>query len=138
MIVLAIIAAIVALVLLAWFINYSNHYSLKKYGCEIFNVEEFGAYVIAYAFLYFGYDWFEKALSHNGDTLNGIILMVIGSIILIALVLSSIEETSIRYGLAMGLVKIVLYAAAAPVVIAGLFLIGAWLMETKPVVRLDD
>lgn len=138
MTVLTIITALVALGLVAWFINYSNEYSWSKYGYKIFNVEEFSVYVIAYALFYFGYRWFEKALHHNGDTLNGILLMIIGSIILVALILSSIGHTSIHYGVIMSLVKIVLYAIATPIVIIGLFMVSAWLMETKPVVRLDD
>ena len=138
MTVLAIIGALVALGLIIWFIKYSNEYSWSEYGYEIFNFEEFVGYVIGYGLLYFGYDWFKTAMQHQGDILNGILLMIIGGVILLAMVLNSIAHTSWRYGLLMSLVKGVLYALATPIVIIGILMVGAWLMETKPVIRLDD
>ena len=95
MTVLLVIAALIALALVVWFINYSNEYSQREYGYEIFTLEEFIVYVIAYAFLYFGYNWFEKALHNGGDTLNGILLMVISGIVFTVMILYAMDTQPI-------------------------------------------
>ena len=138
MIVLSIIAALIALAFIVWFVQYSNDYSTRVYGYEVFNTEEFFGYMVAYVMLYFGYNWFEEALNDHGDILNGILLVLIGLIVIAGMVYNTIKQTSLRYGLGMSLIKALLYAVAAPVVVGIVMIVGAWLMETKPVVRLDD
>jgi hypothetical protein len=138
MLVLSIIAVIIALVLVVLFIGYTNNYSQRVYGYDIFNHYTFILSVIAYLSLYFGSKWYMSALESQGDTLNGALVMIIGASILLYVFEYNIKKTSFLYGVAMTCITEIVYAAATPVVFAFVLVAIAMLAETKPVYNIKD
>jgi len=138
MLVLSIIAVIIALVIVALFISYTNSYSQRVYGYDIFNSYTFVLCVIAYLSLYFGNKWYMSALEAGGDTLNGALVMIIGASILLYVFEYNIKKTSILYGVTMTFITGIVYAAATPVVLAFVLAAIAMLAETKPVYNIND
>jgi len=138
MLVLSIIAVIIVLVLVVLFIGYANSYSQKVYRYAIFNRFTFTLCVIAYLALYFGNKWYMSALKAGGDTLNGVLVMIIGASILLYVFEYNIKKTSIFYGVTMTFITGIVYAAATPVVFAFVLIAIAMLAETKPVYNIND
>lgn len=138
MIVLSIIGIIIALILIALFIQASNAYSVKVYGYEIFNIGNFVISVLGYIAIYFGNEWYRDALKVQGDLLNGELLMAIGAILLVGVVYLNIKNSSLLYGLIMSVVTEIIYAAATPVVLLVLLMAMAFFAETKPVYNIND
>ena len=138
MVVLSIIGIIIALILIALFIQASNAHSVKVYGYEIFNAGNFIISVLGYLAIYFGNGWYSDALKEHGDLLNGELLMGIGGLFLLGVVYLNIKNTSLLYGLVMSFVMEILYAAATPVVLLVLLMAAAFFAETKPVYNIND
>jgi len=138
MVVLSIIGIIIALILIALFIQASNEHSVKKYGYEIFNAGNFIVSVVGYLAIYFGNEWYGNALKEQGDLLNGELLIGIGVLLLLGVVYLNIKNTSLIYGLVMSVVTEILYAVATPVVLFVLLMAAAFFAETKPVYNIND
>ena len=138
MVVLSIIGIIIALIVVALFVQYTNEYSQSKYSYEIFNVGNFVISVVAYFALYFGNGWYQDALRVDGDLLNGILVIAIGVIALCGVVYINIKNTSLYYGIIMSIVTEILYAIATPIVFFALLMAVAFFAETKPVYNIND
>ena len=138
MTVLAIIGVLVAIVLLVLFVNYANEYSDREFHYEIFNITTFSIIAIGYVFIYFGEGSYNSALMHEGDLLNGILLMIIGAFLVIVGVFINIINTNLKFGIAMSVVQLILYAPLAVVAVFTLIMMVAALMQTKPVYNLND
>ena len=138
MVVLSIIGIIIALILVALFVQYSNKHSQRAYNYEIFNAGNFIVSVLGYLAIYFGNGWYSDALKEHGDLLNGELLMGIGGLFLLGVVYINIKNTSLFYGLVMSVVTEIFYAAATPVVLLVLLMAAAFFAETKPVYNIND
>lgn len=138
MVVLSIIGIIIALIVVALFVQYTNEYSQSKYSYEIFNVGNFVISVVAYFALYFGNGWYQDALRVDGDLLNGILVIAIGVIAFCGVVYINIKNTSLYYGIIMSIVTEILYAIATPIVFFALLMAVAFFAETKPVYNIND
>ena len=138
MVVLSIIGIIIALILVALFVQYSNKQSQRAYNYEIFNAGNFIVSVLGYLAIYFGNGWYTDALKGQGDLLNGELLMAIGGVFLLGVVYLNIKNTSFLYGLVMSVVTEIFYAAATPVVLLVLLMTAAFFAETKPVYNIND
>ena len=138
MVVLSIIGIIIALILVALFVQYSNKQSQRAYNYEIFNAGNFIISVLGYLAIYFGNGWYSDALKEHGDLLNGELLMGIGGLFLLGVVYINIKNTSLFYGLVMSVVTEIFYAAATPVVLLVLLMAAAFFAETKPVYNIND
>jgi len=139
MLVLSIIGIIIALILVALFVQFANEYSEKAYSYyAIFNATNFIVSALGYLAIYFGNEWYNDALKAHTDLLNGELLMGIGGLFLLGVVYRNIKNTSLIYGLIMSVVTEILYAAATPVVLWMLFAAVAVLAETKPVYNIND
>ena len=138
MTVLAIIGIIVAIVLLARFVEYANAYSEREFNYDIFNITTFSIIAIGYVFLFFGKGSFASALMHQGDILNGILLMIIGGFLVMAVISINIINTNLTFGITMSIVQLILYIPLAVAALFGLALLAAFLSDTKPVYNLND
>jgi len=138
MVVLSVIGIIIALILVALFVQYSNEHSQRAYNYEIFNAGNFIVSVLGYFAIYFGNGWYSDALKEHGDLLNGELLMGIGGLFLLGVVYINIKNTSLFYGLVMSVVTEIFYAAATPVVLLVLLMAAAFFAETKPVYNIND
>ena len=138
MVVLGIIIAIVLIIVLYLFIQKINSYSLKKYQYEFFNVGNYVASAVGYVLIFYGHSWYESAVKMNGDILNGILLMLIGIVPILAVVLINIKETSTEFALVLSIVQQILYAALAVIGFFALLIAIAFVMQTRPVYNLND
>jgi len=138
MVVLTIIGVIVGLIFLAYFIGASNKYSKKVYKYEIFNMGTFIISAIGFLAIYFGNSWYTTALKKHGDILNGELMIVIGTLLLLGVLYVNIKNTSFMYGLIMSVVAGIIYAAATPLIFFAFLLATAFFSETKPVYRIND
>ena len=138
MVVLSIIGIIIALALVALFIEMSNKYSVKVYKYEIFSTGNFIVSVLGYFALYFGNSWYMDALKEHTDILNGEILMGLGGVLVLGVVYVNIKSTSLFYGLVMSIISEILYATAAPILFFVLLMAMAFFAETKPVYNIND
>ncbi len=96
--VLAIIGILVVAFILFVIVQMVNNYSESKYKYEIFNWGNFTLSVVGYIMIFFGRDWYMKALERGGDILNGQLLMGIGVIVILIVVYSNIKNTSLVFG----------------------------------------
>lgn len=136
MTVLYILGVIFAIVALLSVVAFINALSEKLYEYQFFSFANLVIVGIAYALLYFGWSWYNSALTNNGDSLNGLLLMAFGSATLTWLVGTHIKHTSFYFGLFFSLVQLAIYV---PAVISGgfaLLLAVAWLSDTKPVYKI--
>ena len=138
MVVLSIIGIIIALIVVALLVQFANEYSQSKYRYEIFNIKNFVFSVGAYFALYFGNNWYQEALTANGDILNGIIVMFIGLIVFCIVVYINIKSTSLYYGAIMSIVTEIFYAIAAPIIFFAIVIAVAFFAQTKPVYNIND
>lgn len=86
MLVLSIIGIILAAFLLYLFIDYVNKYSQEKYSYQFFNWGNYIATAVGYALIYFGQSWYWKAFLNSGDTLNGLLLVLIGILLVVIVI----------------------------------------------------
>ena len=138
MLVLSIIGIIVGLIVIALFIQFSNEYSVRVYKYEIFNVGNFVLSVLGYIAVYFGNEWYFQELKVHGDTLNGILLIVIGALLLFSVIYVNIKKTSLLYGFMMSIVEGILYLVVTPLVFFVFIAVVAFFSETKPVYNIND
>jgi len=138
MVVLSIIGIIIGLILIAFFIQYSNAYSTRVYEYEIFNITNFVMSVLGYIAIYFGNEWYTQALKAHEDILNGELLIGIGTLLLYGVLYINIKRTAPFYGFLMSIVGGVLYLAATPLVFFAFLMALAYFSETKPVYTIND
>ena len=138
MMVLSIIGIIIVLVLISLLIAYSNEYSSKVYGYEIFNSGNFIVSVLGYLAIYFGNDWYLEALKTGEDVLNGEVLTLVGIVFLLGVIITNVKRTSLFYGLVMSVVMEILYLAATPIVFFAVLIAMAFLSQTRPVYTINN
>jgi len=118
-------------------VNKINVMSESRYGYTFFTWDNLVYTAVGYIFIFFGREWYTEALDKNGDILNGQILIAIGLIIIIALLYTHIKNTSLYFGMIVGVVQLILYLPASVVGFFAALIVMAWLADTKPVVNLN-
>lgn len=56
-----------------------------------------------------GQHWYDAALSSNGDSLNGIVLMVLSALICISFIIYNVVKTNITYGVLGSVTQIAIF-----------------------------
>lgn len=138
MTVLTIIGILLAAFIVYVLVDMFNDYTYKKYKYEFFAVESFIAIAISYALLFFGNKWYSSALISAGDTLNGIILISLSIIILLVIIYKNFKQTSFFIGLVGTIFQMAVYVVLTIVGIFALFIMLAFLAQTKPVYNLNN
>lgn len=115
-----------------------NEYTQKQYRYLFFQMNSFLAIAISYGLLFFGNRWYETALDKGEDTLNGIILMVIGVIIIIAMIIKNFYETDFITGLFGTLFQLSLYVLCTIIGAFVLLVLFAIAAQTRPVYNLNS
>ena len=133
MIVLGIILAIVVAVGVAVLIAKLDDIMSETYGYRFFTIEHFVMIFVAYLLIFFGHSWFVKALEASTDTLNGIVLMLIGAILIAVTFYRNIVNTSFAVGLSVSIVQLALYAVGSVFAFLALIMALAYFSDTKPV-----
>jgi len=138
MTVLYILGVLLVIAIIFALVGKINDFSESRYNYEFFTWGNLFFTTVAYALMYFGRDWYlSELVLKDGDTLNGVVLIVIGVLMILGLLLTHIKSTNFFFGLIVGLAQLALYIPASVASIFAFFIAAAWLSETKPVVNLN-
>lgn len=85
-------ASVVALI-----IGFNRHCD-NKFGYRFFSIMAFIILMLASGCLMAGHYWYESAMHHHGDTLNGMIIMAIGILAAAVQIFWNYRETNVLYG----------------------------------------
>ena len=142
MVVLSIIGVILGLMFLYWVVEKINEVSYRENRYEYFTATTAVSVVVGYYFLYFGYTSYEAASrAVHGDILNGILLMIIGTVFVAAIVISNFINTpkhNIGITLLFTSIQLVIYVGVAYVSIFLILAAVGVLRQTKPVYVLNN
>ena len=109
MTVLFILGFLAVIIVLYMIVIWINEYSQKYYEYEFFNVGSFIIIAIGYGLVWYGFTWFNEAVSVGGDILNGQILVGIGVMFVSGVFLNNIKNTSFGFGFVTGIFQLVLF-----------------------------
>ena len=138
MTVLYIIGALLVIALIFALVAKINAFSENSYKYEFFTWGNLAFTTVSYITLYFGRKWYlTELILKDGDTLNGLILIGIGVLMILGLLFTHIKNTNFIFGFIIGLLQLVLYVPASILGIFAFLIAAAWLAETKPVVNLN-
>jgi len=138
MTVLAIIGIGIGLFLIYMAMEKIDEYSNRVYHYDFFNMENFSIAFVGNLLVYFGTSWYKSALAHNGDTLNGVLLLFFGLCILFLLLYINVVQTDLLFGVSVSVFQFTLYAIASVFVFIGLLMAVVWMAQAKPVYNIND
>lgn len=121
MLILQILGAITAAIALFWTLTWFNSHCNRKFGYKFLATKPFVASMAAALLIGGGHAWYQSSLKGGGDTLNGIILMIIGGIVGTVLVAYNFRRTNALYGLGGTILQIGIFAMVGSIAI-GIFL----------------
>lgn len=113
MLILKIIMVIAAISSLVFGLSRFNLHCSRKFGHMFFTKSMFYATATALAFIVAGCVWRQSAVETNGDQLNGIVLIVIGTLIAFAMIVGNIRQTNLVYGIGGSIVQLGLFSVLA-------------------------
>jgi len=138
MLVLKIIGAALVLLLLFGLMVKLNVYTYEKYKYEFFTETTFGIYIVIYGSAFLGYKWYLNSLSDDKDIINGIVVMVISSLIFLGTMIYNIRITNFFFGLVFTIIQAVLFI---PFCVIGLIVIAlaiAFFSQSKPTYQINN
>jgi hypothetical protein len=115
-----------------------NEFTNSKYGYEFFNRKNLILTTMGYISLYFGYQWYMKALANNGDLLNGQLLLAVGAMFVIYVIWENIKETSLLVGVTFSAIQLFLYIGISALSILAVFGMLAAVMPYRNGYYYDD
>ena len=138
MTVLTIILSILGIYIIYELVKMFDSYMYDNYKYKFFEMTNYIIITISYALLYFGYTIYQSALVANGDTLNGILLVVFGLIGLIFMVYVNIINTDLFSGLWGSLFQFSVFTVLALIGLIILVVMIIFFANTKPVYNIND
>jgi hypothetical protein len=138
MVVLSIIGVIVFLAILFASIKKLDTYTDEKFGYQFFDSSNIALITIGAWLCYFGYDWYMDAVKEGSDTLNGILMMAIGTIFYLLQIFINFSSTNFKIGFFGSIFQIVVLSVASVFIFIFLLIAMAFLSETKPVINLNS
>ena len=138
MLVLKIVGGIILLLVFIAVIAKFHSYVERKYKFDFFDEKLFGTAFVSNLFLYFGRAWYFDAIKENDDHLNGIVLMVFGTIGVLYIIYQNIKRTSFFLGLLISCIQLPLFVLGS--FYGAIMIIGivAALGSAKPVYNIND
>ncbi|WP_233810270.1 hypothetical protein [Paraburkholderia sp. HP33-1] len=130
---------LVATVLVAFLVGITNFNNrcASKFGHVFFTKRAFYITAAAIGVYAVGQMWRHSAQQSHGDTLNGMVLMLVGALIAAWLVVDNVKRTDPLYGIAGSVVSLGLFSLLAwvwlPLMAIGLVCYFLMLMTAKPV-----
>ncbi len=138
MTVLYILGALLVIFIIFVIVGMINDFSESRYNYEFFTWGNLFFTTVAYLSIYFGRKWYlADLIAKNGDTLNGVVLIAIGGLMLLGLLITHMKNTNIIFGFVVGFIQFALYIPASVMSVLMFIMAAAWLSETKPVVNLN-
>ncbi|WP_296651335.1 hypothetical protein [Paraburkholderia sp.] len=130
---------LVVSVLVAFFLSIAkfNNHCASKFGHAFFTKRAFYITAAAIGVYAVGELWRNSAQQSHADTLNGIVLMIVGGLIAAWLVFDNVRRTDPLYGIAGSAASLGLFSVLAwvwlPLMAIGLICYFLMLMSAKPV-----
>jgi len=127
MTVLSIIGVLLVIFGIYIFIMQMNKFTSNIYRYEFFNKKSLILTTLGYICLYFGYQWYIKALGTGGDILNGQLLFIVGVLFVLYVVWENIKATGWIVGLVFSSIQLFLYIgiSAVSIILVGGMIAGA-------------
>ena len=113
MLVLKIIGGLLALALVLFLLFIFDERCDEKFGHRFFKFSSLGILTVSVGIIQIGQIWYESSLESGSDTLNGLVLMIIGGLILLSVVLYNLKETNFVYGLFGSIIQISIFGTLA-------------------------
>ena len=136
MIVLTVLAVLLAVVLMLAALLWFERHALQRYGHQFFTKGAFAAAAVAAACIVGGRHWW-LASRGDGDPLNGILLIALGSIVGLALVARNLRRTGLVIGTCGSLLQVSVFGVIGyfglVVLAIGFFFMLLVLGNAKPV-----
>ena len=133
MLVLKILGFIAIVIIILILLGLMNAKYLEKFNFAIFSVPMvIGQFITGLCF-FIGREWYISAIAHNGDKLNGLVLIGFGAVITISVIIYIYYMTNFAYGTIGTIVYIaalVFFAFMSYLII--LFLIGYFILICLP------
>lgn len=85
----------------------------RKFGHRFFTMGSFLFTALSFAVLIGGEDWYRSAAHSHQDTLNGLVLCVIGAAMILWVVISNIRRTNLAYGVGGSAIQLPIFAVLA-------------------------
>ena len=93
---------------------------------------------ISYALLYFGNSWYYSALNKGTDTLNGIVLIFVGAILLLRMIYLNFKNTNFTIGFFGTIFQLSVYSVLTVFSIFALLILFAYASQTRPVYSINS
>ena len=137
MFVLSLIALILAILGVVAGLLFFNDYCQNKFGHAFLTKTMFVVTAAGFLLVYYGHMWYQASVNHHGDTLNGIVLMVLGNIMLFGVIYHNVTKTNLLYGVTGSTIQIALFGTIGYVAVT-LLIIAAianlmLMVDAKPV-----
>ena len=131
---LIVVAAVIAAFAVG--VTMFNHHCTAKFGHAFFTKKAFYITSAALAMLIVGNMWRHSAIQSHGDTLNGIVVMILGALLACWLVYVNIRRTDAMYGIGGSVAQLGLFSVLAlvwlPLMVVALIGHFLLLMSAKP------
>lgn len=116
------------------FIMCFNSYTSAHAHYEFFTMDHSLAMVFSYALIFFGYHW----LQNGNDELNGAIVMGIGILILLWIMINNFIKAPRYFAIIGSLLQLIFYIPIAIGAVIIVFVMMAWVSQTKPVYVINN
>ncbi|MDP1905496.1 MAG: hypothetical protein Q8M09_14820 [Pseudomonadota bacterium] len=113
MLALKIIGVVSLVIGLAWSLIAFDARCYERYAYNFFTRKTLLKIAIAIVFLYGGYAWFNNAVANKNDTLNGLVLMAIGVVIVVILAYQNYKNTDWLHGTAGTALQLTVFGVLA-------------------------
>lgn len=113
MLVLKILGGIFVLFSFLLAITIFDEYCDDKFEHRFFNIKSFIILIVIVAMLIIGDNWYENALRDHGDSLNGLVLMGLGGLILLGLVIYNLSQAGFIFGFIGSVIQVSIFGALA-------------------------
>lgn len=137
MLVLKILGIIAFVYFVYWVYLKISSYCIEKYNYDLFDFTHLTLVSVSYLFFYYGHHFYNIALQHNWDTLNGIILILIGLIPLVLVITLNFIHLPFFKALLFTLFELVIAVVFAGIALVGIVVAISFAMQTRPVYRID-
>ncbi|MFY1027467.1 hypothetical protein CFY87_10015 [Actinobacillus seminis] len=120
MLVLQIIGGILAIAVVLFGLFALNKAYKERFDFAIFSTTLIAVEMIGVVFSAGGWLWYSNALEEKGDTLNGIVLIVIGALIILGVIYTLYKNTNFLFGTlgtAILLIKLAILTALLPILV---------------------
>jgi len=138
MYVLEMIGIAVGLIALYIFFEYMNEVTEDRYNYKFFSFRHLAQIAIGYWFIYLGQGAYIAALENNGDLLNGVLLVLIGLIIVLAVIYKNFKQVPLSLALFLSAIELLIALPLAIAFLLGLIVLGLFAAQTKPVYVVND